>query len=59
MEAINLNNKGGAINCFDVLSFYAEKFDIKDSKAINGGGISFEESESNKILKNEKSIFYY
>ena len=42
-QAINLNQNGGAIYCYNVLSFYAESFDIQDSNALSGGAISFEE----------------
>ena len=58
-QVTNLNHNGGAIDCYNMLSFYIENFSIQDSKALKGGAISFEETESIKALKNDDSIFYY
>jgi hypothetical protein len=44
-KIINLNHNGGAIDCHNIISFYAENFIIQESKALSGGAISFEETE--------------
>ena len=58
-QPINLNQNGGAIDCFNTLKFYAENLNIENFNALSGGAISFRESDSFKSLKNESSIFYY
>ena len=40
----NLNSDGGAIQCYNCISFYAEGLNVQDSKAMSGGAISFEET---------------
>ena len=38
----NINSDGGALQCYNCISFYAEGLNVQDSKAMSGGGVSFE-----------------
>jgi hypothetical protein len=41
-QATKLNSDGGALQCFNCISFFAESLNVQDSKAMSGGAISFE-----------------
>ena len=52
-QAAKLNSDGGALQCFNCISFFAESLNVQDSKAMSGGAISFEQTQAVKDIQND------